>query len=364
MTPLKRLFLSYISYILLSVFLAGCATTSSSRPDAIKETVRLDGVYYVSLQSLCGAYALDFYHDPVTRKVELKKGAKKVSLMPESAVVLLNETVSSMEKEAKVYRGEIFIPRSFARRSLLPFFKEAERVKETTILPSCGAVKNVIIDAGHGGKDPGAIGRSGLREKDVVLDIAKILKRELTAMGINVILTRSEDRFISLAQRADIANSTECDFFISIHANASRSRWAAGVEVFYLSETADDSARSYNASRNYDISARETYSGQNTEAILWDLKFTENRRQAISLARAVCSALSAHLSQKNRGSKPAKFFVLKTNVPAILIEVGFLSNTGEERQLREYAYREKIAAGIVQGIARHNQVYFQSYVRN
>ncbi|MFH1245084.1 MAG: N-acetylmuramoyl-L-alanine amidase, partial [Candidatus Omnitrophota bacterium] len=192
----------------------------------------------------------------------------------------------------------------------------------------------------------------------------KILKRKLTEMGVNVILTRSDDRFLSLAQRADIANSTECDFFISIHANASKTKWATGVEVFYLSETADDNPRSYNASQRYNSFARETYSGQNTEAILWDLKFTENRRQSISLAKCICSAVSAHLSQKNRGSKPAKFFVLKTNVPAILIEVGFLTNTWEEKQLRDHAYREKIASGIMQGISRYNTAYTQSYVRN
>jgi N-acetylmuramoyl-L-alanine amidase len=323
----------------------------------------ISGKKYIPAETLAQAYNLKLYWDPFTKKLTLKKDSKEVKLMVDSSVVLLNGTVYSLDKEVKFYRGQVVIPQSFVRNKLSFFFKEEYTSKRPisvrrVILP----IKSVIIDPGHGGKDPGAIGRKGLKEKDVVLDIAKRLKRKLNALGIDVILTREDDRFISLYQRSNIANTNakEMDFFISIHANASRSRWVSGVEVFYLSELIDDDSRSLKAAKNYDLNLKEDFSGKYTPAILWDLIFRNNRKSSIELSQQISHALSKDLSQKNRGEKPARFYVLKgTNIPAILIEAGFISNPREEKKLENAFYRDKIAQAIAEGIMQYNSNFAQ-----
>lgn len=351
----KIVFLSTL-YFLLSIFLIGCATGPLAPMGRVKATVVIDGVHYISAQALSQTYNLDYHWDAIVRKVTLKRDDKELRAAVNSSCALLNNQVHTMEREARFYQGEVVIPRSFARKAVEPFFRE--RYIGTKEIPiAFGPIKKVIIDPGHGGKDPGAVGIRGLMEKDVVLDIAKRLKRKLNAAGINVILTRDRDEFISLARRSKIANNArDVDFFISIHANASRSRWVSGVEVFYLSESIDDNLRSFKAAKNYDLNLKERFSGKDTAAILWDLIYNDNRRSSIELAGCILGSLSKNLSQRNRGKKPARFYVLKgTNIPAILIEVGFISNSRDEKKLRNSSYRDRVAQAVIQGLIRYNR---------
>lgn len=366
-TKIARSFQLITYYLLLTTFLTGCATAPPSYTYKLKETVRIEGVHYVPVESLCQIYNLDYYWDPITKKVILRKDDKEARMMVSSSIALLNNTVRTMDKEARFYQGSLVIPRSFVQKTLAPFFAEKyiyRKAAPATIRAPALLIKNVIIDPGHGGKDPGAIGRGGLKEKDVVLDIARRLKKKLSNAGINVILTRQSDRFVSLSRRSRIADTYAEDgtFFISIHANASRSKWVSGVEVFYLSESIDDNLRSLRAARNYDLNLKEGYSGKYTSAILWDLKFTDDRKSSNELAEYICYALSKNLGQKNRGTKPARFYVLKANIPAVLLEVGFISNAYEEKRLRSASYRDKIAEAIAEGIARYNRNFFHKRI--
>jgi N-acetylmuramoyl-L-alanine amidase len=298
------------------------------------------------------------YHlDNITKKAVLSKDKKEARMMAGSSIALLDDTRHNMGRDARFYNGSLFIPQAFVQKSLAPFFKEEGEILFSSVrITADMPIKNIIIDPGHGGKDPGAIGRGGLREKDVVLNIAKRLKKVLNASGINVILTRSSDSFVSLAQRSKIANVKAADLFISLHANAAHSRWVSGVEVFYLSEAVDDNKRSVKAAKNYDLSVNEGYSGKDTEVILWDLLHTDGRVASSSLAKLISRALSKNLSQKNRGRKPARFYVLKeTNIPAILVEVGFISNAREEKRLRDNSYCNKIALAISEGVITYNR---------
>lgn len=351
---MKRVFLVSI-YFLLAAFLAGCATTSTVSMPQLKKAVAIGGRRYIFAESLAQAYNLDYHWDPIAKKLTLARADKEASLMVGSSLVLLNQKMDIMGAEARFYRGEVVIPQSFAQRTLAPFFKE-ELIRKRAVAVGAGLpIRNVILDPGHGGKDPGAIGKGGLQEKDVVLDIARRLKRKLGSMGINVTLTRDSDKFISLDQRSRIANSKDADFFISIHANASRSRWVNGVEVFYLTDSIDDESRSLSAAKKYDLGLEEAYSGEHTPAILWSLRFKNNRRSSGDLAEFICCSLSRSLSQRNRGTKQARFYVLKSNLPAILIEVGFISNPSEEKRLRSPSYRDKITQAICEGIVQYNR---------
>ena len=326
------------------------------RPGRDWERATIDGARYVSAKSLSQEYGLDYQWDSIAKKLILAKDGEELKVMAQSSIALLNEQVRTMDKEAKFYHGDLFIPQTFARKTLSSFFKQEPIAKGTIAarirdLP----IKTVVIDAGHGGKDPGAIGRKGLKEKGVVLDIAKRLKRKLNNLGINVILTRARDEFLSLSRRSRVANVKKADFFISIHANASRSKWISGVEVFYLSEAVDDNKRAVRVAKNYNLDLKEKYSGPDTEQIIWHLLFRDDRKSSIELAEEVSRSLSRNLSQRNRGKKPARFYVLQTNVPAILIEVGFISNSREEQRLRTGSYRDKIAQGIANGIVQYNR---------
>ena len=218
----------------------------------------------------------------------------------------------------------------------------------------------VSLDAGHGGHDPGAIGRAGLREKSVTLDITRRLRDLLEQEGFRVVMTRDQDRFISLSQRSEVANRQKADLFVSIHANASRRRSISGFEVYYLSEATDDHARAIEAAENALLPSEVGESTpKGTQAIVWDLLYTEYRAESTELAAQVCRGLTkSQIPSQNRGVKSARFAVLKgARMPAILIEVGFVSHLAEEARLRTATYRQRVAEGIRNGILAFQEDY-------
>ncbi|PIQ82650.1 MAG: N-acetylmuramoyl-L-alanine amidase, partial [Candidatus Omnitrophica bacterium CG11_big_fil_rev_8_21_14_0_20_64_10] len=214
--------------------------------------------------------------------------------------------------------------------------------------------------------DPGAIGRTGLREKEITLDIAKRLRDLLVRDGFHVVMTRYDDRFIALDRRTVIANEERADLFVSVHANASKSRSVEGYEVYYLSEATDDHARAVAASENAQLPS-EVEGGlalsvpESTLPIVWDLLYTEHRAESTALAGSVAQGIrGAGVSTPNRGVKSARFFVLKgTRMPAVLVEVGFISSLREEDRLRSAGYRQQLAEGIRNGILSYRKRHEQ-----
>jgi N-acetylmuramoyl-L-alanine amidase len=213
-------------------------------------------------------------------------------------------------------------------------------------------VKTVVIDAGHGGKDTGAIGRRGLREKDVSLAIAERLRKRLRALGLNVVLTRDSDRFVSLDERTRIANEAKADLFVSIHCNAARGRRLSGIETWTLNVGSGRYAKRLAAFENADSPLRVS----DLRLILADLAKKANASDARELARAVQSSLirtvRARVGKVNdHGIKQALFYVLLgTRMPSILVETAFLSNPAEEARLRSGKYQEAMAEAIARGV--------------
>ncbi len=210
--------------------------------------------------------------------------------------------------------------------------------------------KTIVIDAGHGGKDPGALGASEQKEKVVVLSIAKKLRDALTAKGYKVLLTREDNTFIPLKGRTQFATQNRADLFISIHANANQNREANGIETYYLDVASTDKA-------SVDIAARENadsgYSIQelNTllEGLVQESKSADSQRLATHVQKELIQATGA----RDRGVKHARFVVLiGTSVPAILVETGFISNPTEGKNLTSAAYQQKIAGAIALGIEK------------
>jgi N-acetylmuramoyl-L-alanine amidase len=220
-------------------------------------------------------------------------------------------------------------------------------------------IRKIVIDPGHGGKDPGAIGPTGLKEKDVVLSIAKILKKKLEDAGYEVVLTREDDTYISLWRRIYIANKEGADLFISIHANSARYRRASGFEVYYLAEATDDEARALAAAENYPLGFNEELPDNiYVQATIWDLLYAGNREESMILADRICRALNRQLGTRNRGVKSANFYVLRgVQMPAVLVEVGFISNRYEEKKLRNWSFKNRIAEAILEGIRSYEREY-------
>lgn len=215
------------------------------------------------------------------------------------------------------------------------------------------SVKRVVIDPGHGGKDPGCYGRGGPMEKDIVLNIAKILADKLRGrIGCEVILTREDDTFLQLEQRTAIANIKKADLFISLHINAHRDRRIHGLETYFLNMATDE--------RAVMVAARENATSEKNisdlQAILNDLMLNTKIHESSRLAHEIQKGLTvrvenAHGSAKDLGVKQAPFYVLiGAEMPAILIETGFLTNPIERKRLLSKTYRESIAEGICDGL--------------
>ncbi len=218
----------------------------------------------------------------------------------------------------------------------------------------------VVIDPGHGGEDPGAIGPGGLKEKDVTLDIAKRLKKILeNRYKLKVYLTRDNDRFVSLKDRTLLANRYNADVFVSIHINASRRKTLRGVETYLLNWTNDEEALKV-AARENAISVEKMKKSQ-TELgmILASLERESKRDESLRLAYHVHNSLVGRLSRYYReiedlGVKQALFYVLVgAEMPSVLVEVGFISNPKEERLLRKASFRQRTAEALGRGIYRY-----------
>jgi N-acetylmuramoyl-L-alanine amidase len=217
------------------------------------------------------------------------------------------------------------------------------------------AVRTVVIDPGHGGENVGAKGTAGTLEKDVVLSIARKLRAELVnARGLQVFLTRDRDAEVGLDERTAIANNYKADLFVSIHANASRAQGAKGSEVYFLSyQASDDESRWVAQAEGAAESFAQAPPGSDLALILWDMAQAEHLEESSALASRIQEELAVVTGSEGRGVKQAPFRVLVgATMPAVLVEVAFISNPDEEKLLASDAYQSKIAASLARGIER------------
>jgi len=238
---------------------------------------------------------------------------------------------------------------------------------------SHAAIRTIVIDPGHGGDEVGAVGRSGVYEKDLALDIARRLRDRLASGGrFEVLLTRSSDQSVGLRERTAIANHASADLFVSIHLNSSRRLSAHGTETYFLSLTAsDEEAMSLARAENRGGSRRLPAAGgkadddgpdgeeggdggdADLEMILWDLAQSEHLARSSRLADMIQDEMNRLLGVSSRGIKQAPFTVLMgATMPAVLVEVAFLSNKEEEQQLESADFRSRVAVALESAILR------------
>ena len=223
----------------------------------------------------------------------------------------------------------------------------------------------IVIDPGHGGHDAGAVGPGGLQEKELSLDIARrvaaLLQEEL---GVRAVLTRARDQFVELRERTALANRERADLFLSIHVNAAPDGAATGTETYFLSnEATDGAARRAAEYENRLIAGATGTRGGSPDvlrSILWDLAQSDFQQESSRVAEALQNNLDRALRRPSRGVKQAPFYVLGgAAMPAVLVEIGFISNPQEEQRLRDDGYRDRIARALVAGVTAYKRSYDQ-----
>ena len=218
----------------------------------------------------------------------------------------------------------------------------------------------IVIDAGHGGKDPGCIGRGGTREKDIVLSVAKKLKNKLDTNGFKTYMTRSDDRYLKLAERASIAEKKKADLFISLHANANPKRDMKGFSIYTLSEKASDEeakklAEAENAADKIGVDGFTEFE-ENIRIALSSLQQHAVAEMSEEYATGCAKSFkrASITQQPGPDVRHAPFAVLRSTVPGALLEIGHLSNASEEKLLKTASHQDKIVNAIVKSVKNYN----------
>ncbi len=220
-------------------------------------------------------------------------------------------------------------------------------------MPQAKPYKTIVLDAGHGGKDPGARGLRGTEEKDITLKVALTLRDLLSKQpGVRVLMTRDQDVFVELEERAKFANSHEADLFVSIHVNSHPSRAVKGIEIYHFGQAKDQ--------RALEVAARENGTPLNSTGVGWeylvaDLLTTKKIEESLELAwttkESMVARMNGHYEVNDHGVKTAPFYVLRyTSMPSILAEIAYISNPSEETLLRKSTFVRDVAESLLNGV--------------
>ncbi|MEW6097396.1 MAG: N-acetylmuramoyl-L-alanine amidase [bacterium] len=382
------------------------------------EYITKDGEELLSLSDIAKVFKAVSQWNPITKKIVLTKGKDFITFNIGSALVQVNNQTVLMDMPAELVTGRVFIPVKFVKDKFPQAFNvivswdkinkkltidnkefnppvsltNTPTVEEYFPLSSTGTeepeeklqhgtktpfiisgtitekfkIKTIIIDPGHGGKDPGAVGKHGILEKDVVLAMAKRLAQLLInrLKDVKILLTRDSDYFVPLRERTGFANYKKGDLFISIHANAAFSSYASGFEVYYLSPESDEKARALAAVENKVLDLEEEKIPSKeidyTQLILGGLAQQEFIDESIELAGIIQNTVCERLQLEDRGIKSAFFWVIKdAMMPAVLIETGFISNPYEAEKLNSEDFKDKMAQAICEAIVEYKSLYEQ-----
>jgi N-acetylmuramoyl-L-alanine amidase len=336
------LYILILPFLVCFLLLSGCAQPSRYR---VREKVSVSD--YVDIDTFCRKHTFGYSFDTLDDIVRIYSEDRQLRILLHSPVGSVDGSVFYLKNKPFYSRGKIYLPR------------ELDLVisrKELTSFRTTFAVKTIVIDPGHGGKDPGAISVSGLHEKTINLIVSKYLRDILVKEGFRVILTRERDVYLTLQERVNIAKKHNADLFVSIHANANRSRQVKGVEIYYLSPS-----RLKSSERAMALAKTGNFYGKDfpldVKTILWDLLITKNHSISIELSDVLYFAFK-NLGFNVKTPRKAPFYVLRfAYVPSVLVEMGYLSNYQEEKTLRKVYYQKQIAQAIAFGIRSLNKRY-------
>jgi N-acetylmuramoyl-L-alanine amidase len=321
----------------------------------------IDGKEYYDIEELATVFNANVKDEHSDQRIYLNLYDEQFIFMTYSIFFSFKNRNYKYAYPLLTLKGQYYIPAGFVTGNLPVLFKNKVIWNGNKLIidkPQDNTIRTIVIDPGHGGKDPGAVGRNiGAYEKTINLNVGLMLKDLLEKeLGVRVLLTRSDDRFVSLQERTAFANENKADLFISIHTNASRDRSSRGVEIYYLSTAKTTEARAVEALEN---SVVEQYEGgqealrkyDDLALILSDIMQAENLEQSNNLALKLEMNICTGTKSADRGVRQANFFVLRgAFMPSVLVEMGFISNSVEESFLVNQQYEERLARTVFEGI--------------
>lgn len=363
-----------VKLLMILVLLTSWLWLGSANPDSnIEVTVKgtnqctsipiekIDNKSYVEIDRLASALKANVKEERNDKRIYLNAFDEQFIFLAQTSYFSFNNQNYKLAYPVIIQKGKEYIPVGFALNSLPALFKDKIKLtgnKLTISVPQDYTIKTIVLDPGHGGRDPGAVSKGNkILEKDLNLNVAFKLKALLEKeLNVRVLLTRSEDKFVSLEERTKFANASKADLFVSIHTNASKDRSSHGTEMYYLSTAKTTEARAVEALEN---SVVEIYEGgkdagrkyDDLALTLSDILQAENLEQSNNLALKLQMNIVAGTKSQDRGVRQANFYVLRgAFMPAVLIEMGFISNAQEVTYLNDNQYQERMARTIFEGL--------------
>jgi len=306
----------------------------------------------IPLQDVCDRYHVSWQWDGVTQVVMLNYKGNYAHALVGSPTVLLGKEKIILSAPLRRQNSTIYVPEDFESKVLAPFGVSLGGLPQ---IEGSSRVHTIVIDAGHGGRDHGTTFFPGMKEKEMVLDIAKRLRGLLDGAGIKVIMTRDTDEFISLPQRTAMAARCGADLFISIHVNSNRDRAINGLLVYYIGTIEKRYLNEQQRKDNERIFTERLNptASKTLQAIVADMMEVLKTSQSQKLAKMIVreARQEGKINVRGDGIRLCHFYVVRnTLVPAILVETGFLSNRQERNKLVLPEYRQKIAQIIARGV--------------
>ena len=333
---------------------------------------------FFSINDFLSSTGSEPYINEKTEKIVFYLDNKKIKITNGITFLLIDDNIYQLSSKVVRQNNEYFVHiDSFINivnsslQNLSIISNSSEMIISSTTKTKNVAIKNIdieknkwkfstiIIDPGHGGKDPGAVGYRGTLEKDIALDVAKRLEKKISKnMKVKTVLTRDEDIFLKLGERTRIANENNGSLFISIHANAATDRRASGFETFLIGPNKNEAAVRV-AARENSVLELEGVAGKkltNEDLIQATIAQSAFASKSEKFAALVQEEIGKRVQGKNRGVKQAGFYVLMgASMPNVLVELGFVSNLAEEKKLRSSQYREVLATAIFRALEKYEK---------
>lgn len=338
--------------------------------------VLLEKTPYLPLETWAAETGFHVYASPSGRILLEKKGVPPLLLLRDQPYALRGEQFLAVPEGPLLRGGRLLLSAGTAERTILPLLPEGERVRLQERIravvgrAASGAclasrnVKRVFLDPGHGGDDLGTK-HGSIYEKDIVLKLARLVADELRRRGFEVNLSRTRDVFLPLDIRSKLGSEWQADVFVSLHVNHSPDAKVQGTETYILSQDATDAEARKLALLENSIASEAKRSASAVQDILWDMEQTAYLQDSAYLASYVQESLVSTVGEllkkrqvrgvwKNRGVRQAPFFVLnRAAMPAVLVELGYLSNSRDRKLLTEIIFQESLAKGLAIGVKKY-----------
>ena len=367
-------------YLFVSISLAATNDTIKlvKNSKLLNKIDTIENNKFFSINDFLSSTGSEPYINEKTEKIVFYLDNKKIKITNGITFLLIYDNIYQLSSKVVRQNNEYFVHiDSFINivnsslQNLSIMSNSSEMIISSTAKTKNVAIKNIdieknkwkfstiIIDPGHGGKDPGAVGYRGTLEKDIALDVAKRLEKKISKnMKVKTVLTRDEDIFLKLGERTRIANENNGSLFISIHANAATDRRASGFETFLIGPNKNEAAVRV-AARENSVLELEGVAGKkltNEDLIQATIAQSAFASKSEKFAALVQEEIGKRVQGKNWGVKQAGFYVLMgASMPNVLVELGFISNLAEEKKLRSSQYREVLATAIFRALEKYEK---------